>query len=180
MKKTILLAVLGTIVAVLAVSLITFSNQEVDVRNRFEGKLHMRTSFYDNIHKIISQKVQISNKVDDSFKENVNIIMSGRKDSENVMMKWITESNPNANFEQVSILYQDLARTIEAKRMEFVTIESQLADIEREHKNLIGKFPNVIFASILGKEPLNYAPVKSEETERIMQTGIDNNVKLDL
>lgn len=175
--------ILGAIVAlfvVIGITLITFSNTEIGIRNRFEGTEKKQVSFYEQMHKTISQKVQISKKVDESFKENVNIIMAGREDSEQVMMKWITESNPNANFSEVSALYQDLSRTIEGKRMEFFTIETQLADIEREHKDYVMTFPNSFYFSILGKEKLEYAPIQSDVTKEVFETGMDNNEKLDL
>lgn len=183
MKKGITLTIIGlilTFVVSIAITLISFSNTEVTLKNRFEAKLDERTSFYDQMHKIISQKVQISNKVDESFKDNINTIMEGRKDSEQVMFKWITESNPNANFDQVSILYQELSRTIEAKRTEFFMVEKGLADINREYKNLTNTFPNSMYFSILGKTPISYKPIQSTLTEQVMKTGKDDNIKLEL
>jgi hypothetical protein len=61
---------------------ISFSNNEIDLRNTFEQKIDERTSFYDKMYKVISQKSQIAVKNDESFRKNINIIMEGRKDSE--------------------------------------------------------------------------------------------------
>jgi hypothetical protein len=61
---------------------VSFSNNEIDLRNTFEQKIDERTSFYDKMYKVISQKSQIAVKNDESFRKNINIIMEGRKDSE--------------------------------------------------------------------------------------------------
>ena len=159
---------------------VSFSNNEIDLRNTFEQKIDERTSFYDKMYKVISQKSQIAVKNDESFRKNINIIMEGRKDSEGVFMKWITESNPNANYSEVSVLYKDLSRAVEAQREGFFNEEKVLQDVVRQHKNLIQKFPNSFYNIVYGRTKLEYTPIKSSLTEEVMKTGKDDNVKLDL
>jgi hypothetical protein len=106
--------------------------------------------------------------------------MEGRKDSEGVFMKWITESNPNANYSEVSVLYKDLSRAVEAQREGFFNEEKVLQDVVRQHKNLIQKFPNSFYNMFYGRTKLEYTPIKSSLTEEVMRTGKDDNVKLDL
>ena len=159
---------------------VSFSNNEIDLRNTFEQKIDERTSFYDKMYKVISQKSQIAVKNDESFRKNINIIMEGRKDSEGVFMKWITESNPNANYAEVSVLYKDLSRAVEAQREGFFNEEKVLQDVVRQHKNLIQKFPNSFYNIFYGRTKLEYTPIKSSLTEEVMKTGKDDNVKLDL
>lgn len=180
LTKISIIGVLFVGITAIAIQLVSFNNHEIDLRNQFDATLLARTSFYDNMHKTISQKVQISNKVDDSFKENINIIMDGRKDSEQVMMKWIKETNPNANFEQVAEMYKDLSRTIEAKRSEFVNRETKLADLQREHKTYIQRFPNSMYNMFFDRKPLEFKVIQSEETMKVMESGVDNNIELDL
>ena len=112
--------------------------------------------------------------------KNINIIMEGRKDAEGVFMKWITESNPNANYSEVSALYKDLSRAVEAQREGFFNQEKVLQDVVRQHKNLIQKFPNSFYNMFYGRTKLEYTPIKSSLTEEVMRTGKDDNVKLDL
>jgi hypothetical protein len=159
---------------------ISFSNNEIDLRNTFEQKIDERTSFYDKMYKVISQKSQIAVKNDESFRKNINIIMEGRKDSEGVFMKWITESNPNANYSEVSALYKDLSRAVEAQREGFFNQEKVLQDVVRQHKNLIQKFPNSFYNIFYGRTKLEYTPIKSSLTEEVMKTGKEDNIKLDL
>ncbi len=154
---------------------VSFSNNEIDLRNTFEQKIDERTSFYDKMYKVISQKSQIAVKNDESFRKNINIIMEGRKDSEGVFMKWITESNPNANYSEVSVLYKDLSRAVEAQREGFFNEEKVLQDVVRQHKNLIQKFPNSFYNIVYGRTKLEYTPIKSSLTEEVMKTGKDDS-----
>lgn len=161
-------------------SFVSFSNTEIDLRTTFEQKIDERTTFYDKMYKVVSQQTQIAVKNDDSFRQNIDIIMQGRKDAEGIFMKWITEVNPNAEFGQVSALYRDLARSVEAQREGFFNQEKVLQDVVRQHKMHIQKFPNSIYNAFFGREALEYIPIQSSYTEEIMRTGKDDNVKLDL
>src|SRR5690606_32248210 len=140
-------------------------------------KIDQRTAFFDKMYKVLNQKTQVAVKNDSSFRRNVEIIMSGRRDAEGLFMKWITETNPNANYDQVSILYQDLSRAIEAQREGFFNEEKVLQDLNREHKNLLRVFPTgFILKTILGREEFGYKPITSDITEEVITTGKENNI----
>lgn len=172
------IAILAILVLSLIGSFVSFSNQEIDLRNRFTQKMEERTAFYDKMWKTLSQKSQIALKNDSSFARNVDAIMSGRKDSEGVFMKWIQESNPNSNYDQVSVLYQDLSRSVEGERDGFFIQEKMIQGIVLEHSNLIGKFPGSLWNSFLDREKLVYKPITSDRTDEVIKTGKDNNVDL--
>ena len=177
-KYSVIGLILITLFTVI-VSVISTSNSEVDLRNRFKQKMDERTSFYDKMWKTLTQKSQIAVKNDSSFYRNVEAIMGGRKDAPNLFMKWVKESNPNANFDQVSSLYQDLSRTVEAQRDGFFMEEKVIQGIVLEHNNLLDKFPSgFILKTIMGRKPLEYKPITSDRTEDVIKTGKDNDVKL--
>jgi len=159
-------------------SFISFSNTEIDLKNRFKQKMTQRTAFYDKMWKTISQKSEIALKNDSSFYQNVNAIMEGRKDAGDLFMKWVQESNPNANYEQVSILYQDLSRTVESQRDGFFMEEKMLQNIVLEHDNHINKFPGSFWNYFTNREPLVYTPITSDRTDEVIKSGKDNDVKL--
>ena len=178
-KKIIKYAVMGIIglfVFGIFTSIISTSNQEVDLRNRFKQKMDERTAFYDKMWKTISQKSQVALRNDSSFANNVNAIMAGRKDAQGLFMKWVQESNPNANYDQVSVLYQDLSRTVEGQRDGFFMEEKMIQNIVMEHNNLIQKFPGSFWNSFSDRKPLVYKPITSDRTDEVMKTGKDNNV----
>jgi len=160
-------------------SVISVSNNEVDLRNRFKQKMDERTAFYDKMWKTISQKSQIAVKNDSSFVRNVNIIMAGRKDSQGVVMKWVQETNPNANYDQVAALYADLSRTIEGERDGFFMQEKMIMDIVLAHDNIMTQFPSgFILSSFMGRTRLVYKPITSDKTDEVIKTGKDNDTKV--
>jgi hypothetical protein len=173
-----IISILVILVMSLIGSFIFFSNTEVELRNRFTQKMEERTAFYDKMWKTLSQKSQIALKNDSSFARNVDVIMSGRQDSQGIFMKWVQESNPNANYDQVSVLYQDLSRSVEGERDGFFMQEKMIQGIVLEHSNLIGKFPGSLWNSFLGRGKLVYKPITSDRTDEVIKEGKDNNVNL--
>lgn len=167
------LSVLGVVNAV-----VSFSNDEITLRNTFDQKMKHRTAFYDGMWKTISQKSQITLKNDSSFQKNVMLIMDGRKDAPNVFMKWVTETNPNANYSEVSKMYQDLSRTVESKRDDFLNEETVIQDVVLQHTNLITIFPGSFYNIFFHRTLLEYKPITSDRTDEVMKTGKDNNVTL--
>lgn len=183
-KKIIKWSIAGVILLFLlifAINSISTSNQEVRTKNAFTQKLSERVSFYDKMYKVISQKSQIAVKNDSSFRQNINIIMAARKDnSSGLLMKWVQEVNPNANYDQVALLYSDLSRTIESEREGFFQQEKYLQDIKMQHDNLLHQFPANILFSILGTKDIQYTPITSDQTDAAFKSGKDNDTKLNL
>lgn len=174
-----LIGLVGIVLFSIFSSVISTSNQEVGLRNQFKQKMDERTAFYDKMWKTINQKGQIAVKNDSSFVKNVNIIMAGRKDAPNVVMKWIQETNPNANFNTVSALYADLSRTIEGQRDGFFMQEKMIQDVVLQHDNIMSKFPSgFILETFMGRTRLVYKPITSDRTDNVIQTGKDNDTKV--
>ena len=92
--------------------------------------------------------------------------------------KWVQESNPNANYDQVSELYKDLSRSVEGQRDGFFMQEKMIQGIVLEHSNLLGKFPGSFYNIFFGRKPLEYKPITSDRTDDVIRTGKDNDVKL--
>lgn len=177
--KYAILGVIGLFVFGTILSVISTSNQEVDLRNRFKQKMDERTAFYDKMWKTISQKSQVALRNDSSFAKNVNAIMAGRKDAGDLFMKWVQESNPNANYDAVSSLYADLSRAIEGQRDGFFMGEKMIQSIVLEHDNIMTKFPSGwILSSFMGRSRLVYKPITSDRTDEVIKSGKDNEVKV--
>jgi len=177
--KYAILGVIGLLVFGTTLSVISTSNQEVDLRNRFKQKMDERTAFYDKMWKTISQKSQVALRNDSSFAKNVNAIMAGRKDAGDLFMKWVQESNPNANYDAVSSLYADLSRAIEGQRDGFFMEEKMIQSIVLEHDNIMTKFPSGwILSSFMGRTRLVYKPITSDRTDEVIKSGKDNEVKV--
>lgn len=180
MKKIILFSIIAFITVILitggltVLSYFSYNNQEVVLRETFNQNIKDRTALIDNMFKVVKKKSKVALKNDSSFVNVVSAVMSGRKDGKQVMMKWVTEQNPTANFKEVSDMYKDLSRTIESKQDELLEKENELARIEREHNILLEKFPGSLFLS--SKSKLNYKPITSDHTDEIIRTGKDNDL----
>lgn len=177
-KNIVLITILSTIILYLGSSFITVNNQDKTLRNQFNQKLSERTSFYDNMIKIVSSKSEIALKNDSSFQNIVNIQMIGQKTSENTMMVWIQQSNPSATYSEVTKLYEQLSQYIEAGRNQFFEQEKMLQSIKLQHDQLCDMFPGSLIMTILNRDKLNYKPIQSSATEEIMKTGKEEYKKL--
>ena len=105
--------------------------------------------------------------------------MAGRKDAGDLFMKWVQESNPNANYDAVSSLYADLSRAIEGQRDGFFMEEKMIQSIVLEHDNIMTKFPSGwILSSFMGRTRLVYKPITSDRTDEVIKSGKDNEVKV--
>lgn len=153
-------------------------NTEQDVRISFENQYRNRTALYDKMWKTLKQKGVVASRNDTSFQNVVAAIMAGRKDGEGVAFKWIQEQNPGAQFTEVTRLYEDLSRTIEAERSGFFQQEKVLSDIKAEDDRLLRKFPGMILFKIYGTKPIDYKPITSDRTDDAIKTGKDNDTSV--
>jgi len=157
---------------------VTNLNKEVKLRNSFTQKFSERTAAYDKMWKVISQKSQIALRNDSSFRQNIDIIMSGRKDAPQVFFKWVTETNPNANYSEVADLYKDLSRAVESNREQFFEQEKFLQDIKLQHDNLLDVFPGSVIFTLFNRKRIDYKPITSDRTDDVIKTGKDNDTKV--
>ena len=172
------LVIIGVPVIFLISTYASFNNREVDLRTTFEMQMKNRSALYDKMWKVISQKAQITKAYDSSFIRIVNAAMDPRKDGANIMMKWVTESNPTLQAVTVQELYKDLSRTIESERNVFFEREETLSSIQQQHSKFLRSFPNNFYNIFMGRKELEYKPITSDRTEDVMRTGKDNDVKV--
>lgn len=172
------LVLLGIPVIFLISTYASFNNRDVDLRTTFEMQIKNRSALYDKMWKVISQKAQITKAYDSSFIRIVNAAMDPRKDGANIMMKWVTESNPTLQALTVQELYKDLSRTIESERNAFFEREETLASIQQQHSKFLRSFPNNFYNIFMSRKELEYKPITSDRTEDVMRTGKDNSISV--
>jgi hypothetical protein len=177
-KRIAVIGILGIFAIIFISGIIGFGNDTVDLQNRRKQKDDERTAFYDKMWKTLAQKSQIALRNDSSFSRNVDAIMAGRKDAPQLFMKWVQESNPNANYEAVSALYADLSRAVEAQRDGFFVQEKMIQGIVLEYNNRIQKFPGSFYNLFYGRKKMEYKPITSTRTDNVIETGKDDDVKL--
>jgi len=152
-------------------SYISYSNQEIELRSQMEAQQKVLGVSFDKTWKIISQQAQVTDKYKDSFKDVFVGVMRARYNSGGQLMKWVQESNPNFD----SSLFTNLQNSIESQRETFNEAQKRAIDIQREHNNLLRKFPGSLFLS--GRKEFDLKLVTSSRTEEAFKTG-ENDVNV--
>ena len=176
MNKILGLSFLGVIViAVIAVVMMMFSyqNQEIRYVNMFKAENQKIEAVYDNMWKSIQQQAEVTDNYKESFKEIYVQIMDARYNKDNgMLMKWLTESNPNFD----TSLYEKLSATIEVERKRFLNAQTKIIDIVREHNNMLDVYPSKWFLS--GRDYLEYEVISSTQSKTVMETRMDDDVSV--
>lgn len=167
----IIIVALGTIIGV--GSYFMYNNQEVSLRKQAEAQRDKVEGVHDAMWKIISQKAQVSQEYREGFDSIYTHIISGRySQGDGTLMKWIKEANPNFD----SSLYKDVMDAIEVQRTQFKHAQERMIDIKRQHSTLCSTYPGRWF--ITNQSEIEYTVVSSSQSKQVMETGVDDNVKL--
>ena len=177
MKKIILitlLVILGCGAATFAGMYFSYNNKEIALRAKADAQVGKIEGVHDKMWKVIQQKAQVTTEYKDAFAEIYPEIISGRYsgDGDGSLMKWVTESNPNFD----TSLYTDLMQSIEILRSEFQRNQETMLDLIREHKTLCTTYPGRWFIS--NTMEIEYTVISSTKSKVVMETGIDDDVKL--
>lgn len=175
MKKTALFLALGTLLTLavaVGVAYISASNGEVRLRNRIEAQQKACEAYYDKLWKVLQQKAGVTDQYKDGFKEIYTELVSGRYQDQNLLFKFVTESNPTFD----PSLYKDLMASIEGERNGFLMEQKRLIDMDREHKTMRAVFPGSLFIGSRPDVPITV--VTSEKTEAVYTNGKEDNIEL--
>lgn len=163
------------VIAFLAIGFIAWavgiSNDEKRIKLRGEAQQEVCEAFFSNMWEILQSKAGVADEYKEAFKEIYLPLIEGRYQDDNLLMKWITESNPTFD----PSLYKDLMVAIEAQRNGFFLEQAKLIDIDREHKTMKAVFPA---SMIIGqREPIGgpegIVILKNVATTDAYTTGTD-------
>jgi hypothetical protein len=180
MSKNVPIFIFAGVVAVVLLVVflmsMTYTNQEVGLRNQAVAQGKANEIIYDEVWKILQQKAGILEKFAEDFKNIYATIMEdryqGEKNGPGPTFKWIQEHNPNFTPE----MYKDLSVAIEAYRGKFSRVQQKLVDIKREHDNLCQMIPS---KWLVGKVPeLEIVIVTSTKTSATFATGKEDDINL--
>lgn len=151
----------------------SYNNQDARLRAQAEAQRGKVEGVYDKMWKVLQQKAQVSNEYKNAFAEIYPQLIEGRySQGDGSLMKWIQEANPNFD----TSLYKDLMQSIEIQRTEFQKSQERMIDIIREHNVLLTTVPSKWF--ITNKETIEYTIISSTRSKVVMETGLDDDVKL--
>ena len=155
---------------------VSFSNKEVMLKNTIVAKQTDNKNQMDAMWKTISQVAQVTEAQKNALLEIFTGYATARtgENKGGSLANWIHESVPNVD----TSTFNNLQNIILSQRDGFKTRQTELLDLNREHDNLIGTFPNSMFASILGRVHIDVTIVTSTRTENAFKNGEDDDVQL--
>lgn len=134
---------------------ITVYNTQKDIRNTYEQKIQERNIVMSEFIDCLKSSLNVSEENAKYFKDNVQTIMENRSDGDKLMWKWVKEVNPNANFNEVSTLFQHMQTLYKEKRSTIIEVNKVLFELEKRDANLRMMFPSNIIIRFVGEtEPL--------------------------
>lgn len=153
---------------------ISYSNQEINLRNLIVAKQKDNQSQLDNTIKKISQSAQVSQEQMTLIKQIIIGNSSARHTNGGALVLAIREAVPNLS--STSQTFINLQNIIVAARDRWTMDQTELLDLNREHNNLLQMFPSSLF---VGSRPkIHVTIVTSARTQKSFATGQDNNVNL--
>ena len=173
MKTYILL--FGSILAlalVVGLMYLSASNGEIRLRNQVVAQQQACEAYYDKLWKVLQQKAGVTDQYKGAFKDIYTDLISGRYQDQNLLFKFITESNPTFD----TALYKDLMASIEAERNGFFMEQRRLIDLDREHKTMRQVFPGSLF--IGDRADVGITVITSKRTETVYSGGQENDIEL--
>lgn len=167
----ITILIIGLVVAIACVS---YSNNEILLRNQATAQEQANEAIYDNVWKTISQQAQISQEYQDSFAKIWKDIIASRYENARggALMSFIKEHNPEFSIE----LYKKLMVTVESERKEFLNNQKKLIDIKREHDNIRTTLPGSFIVG--SRSELDITIVTSTKTKEVFERRVDDDVKV--
>lgn len=171
--------IIGGVIALFLLIYIPMSISYSNYANRTEEAAIAKTQAckvdYDNMWKIIQQQAGVTEHYEESFKEIYTELIDGRystDDGKGALMSWIQEDNPTFD----SKLFDKLMNTIESQRTDFSTRQKELISIGEDYNKNRVTFPASWF---IGDRPrMDVTIVTSTKTEKVYETGIDDDVNL--
>lgn len=148
---------------------------EIRLRNLANAEIQKVEIIHDEVFKVISQNVQVTDKFKKDFEEIYTKIMEGRysgNSRDESLMLWMKENNPQYSTE----LYLKLMIDIEVLRNKFSVQQIKIQDIIREHNNLIQDPIKSFF--IKNIEPIEYIVISNTVTKDVVEKRIDDNINL--
>jgi len=171
--------IIGGVLALFLMIYISMSISYSNYANRTEEVAIAKTKAckvdYDAMWKIIQQQAGVTDQYKESFKEIYTELIDGRystNDGKGALMSWIQEDNPTFD----PGLFDKLMNTIESQRTDFSTRQKELIAIGEDYNKERVTFPGSWF---IGNRPrMEVTIITSTKTEKVYDTGIDDDVEL--
>jgi hypothetical protein len=131
-------------------------NQTTDIRLSNDALIQKQRTNYDGYYLTFVDKQTNANINKEVFIKVTNIIMSNRKDGENLSWKWVSE-NQQIPYSEFTVFYKELSAFISERYQDNMVIEEQKQELVKKHNLLISIYPNNLLNEyLLGIDKLVY------------------------
>ena len=158
-------------------SSISYRNQEIALRSRFEATQNSNKVNYDAMWKIISGVAEVPQQYSKDFKDAYSSILASGANTSNNSIRGLFATATGMKVPELNPgLYAKVQNVIEAERTKFANNQRELLDIKREHDKLRQSIPASWF--IGSTAPLEAKLVTSTRTEKSFDTGVDDDASV--
>jgi hypothetical protein len=112
-------------------------------------------TLFDANYLTYAEKSKITNLNKETFINVTQIIMSNRKDGEQLAWKWVTE-NTLIPYEEFTVFYKDLSDFVSTQYSSIYALERDKQALVKRHNLMLRQWPNNIFNSYLNIESIDY------------------------
>jgi hypothetical protein len=162
----LLFSIIGVVMYVVNIKDTENQLRKLAMAKHDESKLH-----HANMWGILKDKAGVSESYKESFEKITVQMMDARYgNDQNLLFKFITESNPNFD----TSLMKDLMESIEVERTGFMNAQKRFIDIRTQHELYISSTFNSIILGFFGVQSIDLKIVTSSSTEKSFNSGIDD------
>lgn len=173
--KLISVAVILLLAAFYVVALL---NSEATRRVYIQNKNLDNTSEFDNMWKTLANVAEVPEAKKDALKEIFNEYAAARnpnpEENNNLIMKWVQESVPNADLSE----YKNLQNIVVASRAGWTMRQKELIDMYASYCTMFERIPSGPILKAFGRKQITIQIVTSTKTKSAFDSGIDDDVQL--
>jgi hypothetical protein len=148
---------------------ISYRNQATELEVAAQNQIDVTKTAHDTMKKIVFGQAGVADAYADRFERVYKSMMDSRYQTGGEMMKFVAESNPQLSPE----LYTRVQQSIEEQQLLFQAAQKQLISYRNEHDKLCKTWPGSFY--LAGRARIEIPVVTSAATERVFQTGQDND-----
>lgn len=153
--KIVLVLAVVLLLGKVTAPLISLHNNANTLKFKLERVERKQATNWEGYYNIFIDKSKNTEINKETFIEVTNIIMSARKDGQNLAWKW-NQENQNIPFEEFTYFYKELSSFISERYFDNMKIEQEKQEIVEQHNLMLNTFPNNIYNKVLNVEPLKY------------------------
>lgn len=144
-------------------------NDSKEIELKYTEVSQNQITNYDGYYLAFIAKQQNANINKETFIKVTEIIMTNRKDGENLAWKW-SQENQQIPYSEFTSFYKELSTFISERYFDNMRIEKEKQILVNSHSKLLQTFPNNFYNKFIDIQPLKYkAGFISNKTKKMFK-----------